>query len=286
MRPPEERRRAFTLVELLVVIAIFTLLVGLLLPAVQMAREASNRQSCQNNLKQIALAFHEHHDSHQSFPSGGWSHWTPPSYLGETPLVGAEQPAGWAFQILPFIEAERVWKSGPISAIATTHAFYFCPSRRSPQTVTYPDGYIPPLTGGDLTHGLCDYAASNLEGTGVVRHRGPVEWKDITDGTSHTLLVGDKRLNRAFLGQPQSDDNEGYTAGWDKDTIRMTRRAPAGDFAGEGDGGRLFGSSHPGQINAALADGSVRSIHYQIDPVVFNYLGNRDDGHAISGNDY
>src|SRR5262245_39760068 len=188
-------KRGFTLIELLVVIGIMGVLVGLLLPAVQKVREAAARSQCQNNLKQIGLAFHDHHDLHHEFPTGGWANSTPPTYVNGVPLVGRQQRAGWGFQILPFIEGSVAWSAGPVVAIATPNQVFFCPSRRSPQTVTFRDGYFPPLTGGQLTHALCDYAASNLEGTGVVRQIEPVRLAEILDGTSNTLLVAEKRLN-------------------------------------------------------------------------------------------
>src|SRR5262245_3250398 len=151
-------RSGFTLIELLVVIAVIGMLVALLLPAVQQAREAANRLQCRNNLKQIALAFHIHHDTLRYFPTGGWYWWSPPNYIGTSPVVGNQQQAGWGFQILPYLEAETVWNAGAITAVATPNPMFFCPTRRAAQTVTYVDQYTPPLTGTVVTHALCDYA--------------------------------------------------------------------------------------------------------------------------------
>lgn len=275
------QRLGFTLVELLVVIAIIGILVGLLLPAVQAAREAARRAQCLNNLKQISLAFHIHHDQFKSFPSGGWNWDTPPTYVGGTPATGAAQRAGWAFQILPFIEAGNAWNAGAEIAIGQPNQVYFCPSRRGTQTVTTSDHYSPPVNGADLNHALCDYAASNRNGSGVVRRFVPRRFRDVLDGTSNTLLVGDKRLNRAFLGTPQEDDNEGYTAGWNSDTMRNTDKIPLPDFNGLGDGDDRFGSSHPGIFQIALTDGSTRSVSYSVDGQLFEFLGNVSDGEVV-----
>jgi prepilin-type N-terminal cleavage/methylation domain-containing protein/prepilin-type processing-associated H-X9-DG protein len=276
----------FSLIELLVVIGIMSVLVGLLLPAVQKVREAANRMTCRNNLKQLGLACLNHHDQLQCFPSGGYEWWTPPNYINGEPAVGAQQQAGWGFQILPYIEGANAWRQGPVVAIATPNRLFFCPTRRAPQTVTYPDQYTPALTGSVLTHALCDYAGSNWEETGVLGHYVPTRIRDITDGTSNTLLLGEKRLNLALLGEDQPDDNEGYTSGWDEDTIRRTDDPPLPDYVGDSTGKHKFGSSHSGLFNVVFADGSVHPLSYGIDPTVFRYLGNKSDGQSISAGDY
>jgi prepilin-type N-terminal cleavage/methylation domain-containing protein/prepilin-type processing-associated H-X9-DG protein len=286
------RRSAFTLIELLVVIAVIGILTALLLPAVQAARESARRATCQNNLKQIGLAFHLHHDSYRQFPTGGWVALTPPNYIGGAPVIGAQQQAGWAFQILPFIEAVATWEGGQATtdkdralvAIGTTNNLFFCPTRRPPQTVEYSDNYVPPLTGGKITHALCDYAASNKENTGVVRQARATKFAMISDGTTHTLMVGEKRLNLRYLGSKQDDDNQGYTAGFNFDTVRKTFRPPKPDYDSKfGDGDGLFGASHPGGLNILLADGSVRVLAYTISQRTFNLLGNIADGQQLGG---
>jgi len=272
----KQRRGGFTLIELLVVISIVGLLIALLLPAVQASREAARRTQCANHLKQIGLAFHNHHSQHGNFPTGGW-HWKlPPSYISDnSPAIGADQQASWAFQILPFIDKVNVWQSDMLTALGSPIEIYFCPTRRPPQVFHTTAEYTPPIP-GIVARSMIDYAASNKNKDGVVVRFEPKKFKDVVDGTSHTLMVGEKRMNVFFLGQPQRDDNEGYTAGWNSDSVRNTDRPPAADFSEndeDEDGDNHFGSSHPLGFNAVFVDGSVHRISYVIDRNVFEHLG-------------
>ena len=302
------RRTGFTLVELLVVIAIIGILVALLLPAIQAARESARRTQCNNHLKQIGVAFQNHHDTYRFYPSGGNGWWHAPDYSGASgtgppgePWIAPKQRCGWGFQILPFIEQKILWEgngastrdAAQIAAMGTPVPGFFCPTRRAPEAFTGGSWYGP---GGTYAHAQCDYAASqgtgnngvvvwvaDVNGAGAWSGQGPITMASITDGTTYTILVGEKRLNRVGLGNFQGDDNEGYTSGWDHDVIRYTDRAPLPDpnFSG-GWGEERFGSSHPAGFQVVLADGAVRFLSFDISLTNFRRLGQRNDGDTVS----
>lgn len=164
----KRKRCAFTLVELLVVIAIIGILVALLLPAIQSAREAARRTQCQNNLKQLGLAFSNFESAQRALPSGGWGYlWTGDPDMG----AGERQPGGWAYSLLPYLEDSTVYKIGAGASSAqkmadlvqqqrTPVASFYCPSRR-PVALSY-GGQTPinanPVPG--LFVAKTDYAAN------------------------------------------------------------------------------------------------------------------------------
>jgi prepilin-type N-terminal cleavage/methylation domain-containing protein/prepilin-type processing-associated H-X9-DG protein len=283
-------RRAFTLVELLVVIAIIAVLVGLILPAVQMAREAAARSQCQNNLKQIGLALHMHHDTYQFFPSSGTNGVTIPNTISGSPAIGPYQQCSWLYQILPALERQAVWNN-PQTAPTVPIKTYFCSSRRGPMV----------LRGGPHpVNAACDYTGSAWKApiqTFFQPRPTVVRFSQISDGASNTLAVGEKNLCLASLGNGLDlNDDDGYTGGADDDTVSFltTKLAdgtviyqPALDLRGSctsGTGG--FGSSHQGRFNALFADGSVHGINYSISLFTLNAVCGINDGVPIGDVDY
>ena len=295
-RIPE--RAAFTLVELLVVIAIIGVLVAMLLPAVQAAREAARRTQCQNHLKQIGIAFHNHHDTLLTFPSGGTIPWAGVTYVAGTtkPEPAAIQGTSWPYQILPYIEqttlhavtSRPTLEQSPING-------YFCPSRGGPRKngVNMLNDYAAATPGDSVDswdqfwHGEIWTVPTGAKYNGVVtrsRTRGtPGKMAHVKDGTSNTMVVSEKWLHSDKWDAGDWHDDQGWLDGWDPDVIRYTAFRPIPDSQGSPYGwdGYQFGSAHSAGINAVLADGSVRMISYSIDRVMFNSLGHRSDGALV-----
>ena len=252
-------RLAFTLVELLVVIAIIGILIAMLLPAVQAAREAARRMQCSNNLKQLGLGCIMHEETHKHYPVCGWgSQWSGLPDRG----FGLNQPGGWLYNILPYIEQTAVHEMGGSSGSAndmgantkrltTPIAGFHCPSRR-PATL-YFSGVTPHLY-ATLTDGkvaFTDYAMNGGTGEGIAwpwdggpssiaegesstyswldfssnmgllyRH-GIIRASEVTDGLSNTYLVGEKYLCVDYYNTyGDGGDNENAYSGDEWDTAR------------------------------------------------------------------
>jgi prepilin-type N-terminal cleavage/methylation domain-containing protein/prepilin-type processing-associated H-X9-DG protein len=326
MCPRNHKPSGFTLVELLVVITIIGILISLLLPAVQAAREAARRMQCQNHLKQLALGMLLHEQTHGFFPSGGWGYaWTGDPDCG----TGVDQPGAWSFSVLPFIEqqaahdlgsdGQRTLHSG--SSPSTTKSqgalkrdqsvipLFNCPTRRAPGVYPRPWGFVYCNAALPLTSGVgLDYAANcgvgflygpnwqpgspSWDAGGVMYGGGTVTVAHITDGTSNTYMLGEKCVDPDYYltGLDQGDDH-GIYEGVAVDVGRWAGYDAADPVSPQQDKpGAVqyywFGSAHTGSCNFAFCDGSIRAISYSIKATVHAHLATRADGTPIAADEY
>jgi len=318
-QPKPAHPAGFTLVELLVVIAIIGILVALLLPAVQSARESARTLQCTNNLKQLALACHAHEDAQGHLPANGIHY----RYVGNPNKgFGVTQPGGWHYNILPFIEQSSLrelglgqtdaeWKETGKQLVGTAVPTFICPTRGAarpfPYTVSaaYQFWNINrPATiarsdyaanSGNRVGGWCNYILwnSNEKQTGVIYAHKVLRAADIRDGLGNTYLIGERYIDpNYYLNGSSGGNDQGWSVGHDFDVFRCTDWSPSNPATSATYAPRrdtpgvnvreMFGSPHA-IFHMALCDGSVQSVSYAIAPEIHWRLGNREDGEVIPG---
>jgi prepilin-type N-terminal cleavage/methylation domain-containing protein/prepilin-type processing-associated H-X9-DG protein len=274
-------RRAFTLIELLAVIAIISLLVSLLLPAVQMAREAARGTQCKNNLKQIGLAMQNYLDTMQVFP---------PGYIAGKDTIADTTPGwGWAVMILPFMESSTVTGrlncQMPIedpsskTGVAQLVPGFLCPSDLVPNgtfaIASDPAGTMPIVDTtpcsyvGCVGNDGCEVDDNATPWNGILYRNSRTSVEDIVDGTSSTFLVGERAwalVNGTWVGTP---NNAVIQGGKQNKMAPVTATAAVAILAHahwinnkyDSDGGLDdFSSMHPGGAHFLFADGSVHFL--------------------------
>ena len=273
-RPPNRPPRGFTLIELLVVVAIIGVLVALLLPAVQAAREAARRVGCVNNLKQIGLAAHGYHDTHAAFPAGGWI-----ALYGQPSTKNMNM--GWSASILPWVEQSGLFAALNLSLVYgdpanssighTSLTVYLCPSEprkslynRAPgDKFDYADADYGGMYG---PRGLVSPTDVNEPPRGSMLFNECVSLARITDGSSRTILVGEapEAINALWIGGHNCFDQ----------SAPINARPPT-------EYGEELTSQHPGGVNALFADGSVRFLKASLDARTLSALCTRAGGEVV-----
>jgi len=305
--------RGFTLIELLVVIVIIAVLIGLLLPAVQNAREAARRAQCTNNLRQLGIALHNYHGTLDVFPPGYVSAVRKPT--DDYPEFGPGW--GWGSMILNQLEQASLYNAvnfslqitdeGSGTARRTVLSTYLCPSSRPDGPVSLRAGEKGPVTISDVAPGQYLASAGQWEiedvpgsNNGVFYRNSRVAIRDITDGTSQTLLLGERSRNvcdATWVGAIPSMvvcTNPSWpvrdcatsnvmvmanTGPWEDETwvnVPNHKGAKADDFW----------SLHPGGCNFLIGDGSVRFIKETVNPTVFSSLATRAGSEVVGADQF
>ena len=309
--PPKFRRplHGFTLVELLVVITIIGILIALLLPAVQAAREAARTLQCSNNLKQIGLALHNYHDTYGCFPAGSVVTGGPNSYrLGTSMFV----------VILPYLEQVQIenaykpyysytrpfwdFRDGEPAVAALNIPAYLCPSQNEWQEIGGRKDYYG-CTGGKTLRGYHSRGHSFVDG--AFHSDSFTRISDITDGTSSTMAVGESVHPHPFgVGPGYGDMNVGGATCWWHGGGTWMNDPPSGQNNGRSLLSTLnslnsehipmtydfendvpFGSQHPGGAQFVFCDGHVSFIAETIDMNIYRYLSTREGGEIVEGAD-
>jgi len=274
-----QTRPGFTLIELLVVIAIIAVLIALLIPAVQKVREAAARTQCRNNLKQLGLALHGYHDSSKKLP---------PGYNSATDAFGNDTGPGWGWgaYVLDYVEQSNLRRSisfnldlghaNNAAARNTKLPIFLCPSDDTVGTFT-PDGGTYSVAHGSYVglFGNFEIEDDPGNGNGLFFRNSQVKILQITDGTSNTLMVGERSSN--LLKATWT----GVVSGIDESQALVLGSAdhPPNDPVAHFED---FWSRHTQGVNFLFADGSVRNISNSVSPTIYKAMATRAGGEPVS----
>ncbi len=299
MRSFSRRRGAFTLIELLVVIAIIAILIGLLLPAVQKVREAANRATCSNKLKQLGLAALNHHEQMGVFPAGKSPWWE--GSRPTNPLTGR----GWILETLPFMEQDNLFnqfapsQTGNLWSVpglmATRLPGLVCPSdpdggrNRTDQyqwggtivAVTNYKGVLGDGRMGGWGTGTPDCHNTNGTCRGIFyrnSYQDALGMAAILDGSSNTFMIGED-LPRWNLHSTAFYSNGDYAS-----CNFPLNTNPANNDPGHWPSAMTFRSRHPQGANFCLADGSVRYVRNAVDFATYRAMCTRNGGEVANVN--